>query len=921
MTKLSRNAATLFLSNASTAVLAFILSLLIGRGLGDMALGQYAAVMAWILPLTLLADFGISTLLTRDLAQNRRLTLPYIAHALRLRWLLGGGLVMALWLLAPWLASDPAVVDGLRFAALMILIDATFGVYTAVWRAWETMQPILWLNVALLTAQVMGTGLAIWLEGGVRGVIIAVVAADAAQLGAAWLLWRVKFRPIWIKKDTINAVPPVSSLQEIGSTAKLLCKSVHFMLGGVLAAVQARMMFWLLERFSSVEVIGWFAAASRFIEAARMPPFALFGAAFPALSVLAAQPDRLRRTFRSMNSLLAAYGLVIGLSFTLLGAWIIAVTFGQEFKNAAPLLGLLAWGLLPALLRQNMTLLYYARHAERQVNHVMLSALPLQGLLGAALIRSQAGGGAAAAVIAGESLMLLMLWLKRGRWLVFGCAVLFVIGLVARLWMLEKIEFDGLYGQDAFAYYNYALEVKAAVTAFRAPAPTYWPLGLPIVLAGSFAAWGESAVVGQMSILVMSSLAGCAVFLLLVDLLRLVGWRSKEAVIAGSTASLVVVLGGQFLQSSVVIMADAPSLLWATLSAWCLVRYALSIMDGQKRLRSDLWISVSALLLAWAGITRWHYLLLVIPWGLFCLHSWRRRTCWRHLLIAAACASLILIPQYAHSRQNPASFTDHQWLRGWSLANATQRDVINPDGTFHYKKTIAEFYASTVWEGYFLHRWFVPLILIGLGVALRWRSLPILILLIGWAVVTYGFLIGIPYQNLRFALAFFVPLAGLVGIGMAMLWRWLDRLPILGWSAQGLLVLASVLALYTTYEAGEREVNRFAQIKNADLAAVEWAVGNIPEQDAEVYSLNLWLMMQHYAPTLNARQIFYETPETLQERLRMGKPTYLLLNIWDIEHQWVGKELWYTYHWLAGQRGLQPIGRYGNYHLLRVNGT
>ncbi|MBC8172002.1 MAG: oligosaccharide flippase family protein, partial [Anaerolineae bacterium] len=69
MSRLASNTLTLLTGNAGSAMLSLLLSVLIGRALGKDGLGVYAAALAWVYPVALLADAGLSTLITRDLAQ------------------------------------------------------------------------------------------------------------------------------------------------------------------------------------------------------------------------------------------------------------------------------------------------------------------------------------------------------------------------------------------------------------------------------------------------------------------------------------------------------------------------------------------------------------------------------------------------------------------------------------------------------------------------------------------------------------------------------------------------------------------------------------------------------------------------------------------------------------------------------------
>jgi O-antigen/teichoic acid export membrane protein len=99
--QLSRNTGILLVNNLAGAGLSFLLSALIGRVLGADGLGVYAAVAAWIFPLSLIVDFGLSMLMTRDLASLPENSTPMLRRVMLLRLLIGGGVMLTLIILAP----------------------------------------------------------------------------------------------------------------------------------------------------------------------------------------------------------------------------------------------------------------------------------------------------------------------------------------------------------------------------------------------------------------------------------------------------------------------------------------------------------------------------------------------------------------------------------------------------------------------------------------------------------------------------------------------------------------------------------------------------------------------------------------------------------------------------------------------------
>ncbi|MFN8447321.1 MAG: glycosyltransferase family 39 protein [Anaerolineae bacterium] len=229
-------------------------------------------------------------------------------------------------------------------------------------------------------------------------------------------------------------------------------------------------------------------------------------------------------------------------------------------------------------------------------------------------------------------------WFGRADgWLIAG---VFAISLIARLVFTTR--FDGLYGQDAYAYYNYAQSMARGGDL----APFFWPLGYPALLASGFALFGATALTAQAINLLLGALIAGLVYLLA----RQVGVGRSGALAAG----LIAALCGQAIQSSIVVMADIPALAWALLSAVTLLEYLRA-----DRLR---WLVFAALLLALACVTRWLYLALVPAWGAAVLLTWKRPR-WRHLLVAGAAAALVLLPQAAVSLHSPFPVLDHAWSR------------------------------------------------------------------------------------------------------------------------------------------------------------------------------------------------------------------------------------------------------------------
>lgn len=481
------------------------------------------------------------------------------------------------------------------------------------------------------------------------------------------------------------------------------------------------------------------------------------------------------------------------------------------------------------------------------------------------------------------------------------CLGILLLALGLRWHLAHSTAFDGLYGQDAFAYWNYAQDLRHV----QLPNPTYWPLGFPLLLTITSRTPSDS----QRLVLVMGASIAPLTYLLILESLRLEGWSLSSARRAGMVAGLIIAFCGQLIQSSLVVMADGPSLWWAVVSAVGLLYYRRT--EGRGRWA---WLAVAAWALAWATISRWLYGVLIPVWALY---FWQHKHTWRDGLWALVPASVVLLPQLLVSQH---SLIHHAWLEGWQAGNALRRDFVNVDGTFHYPHLNAVYYTQSLYDGWYLHRIWVGFTLVGLG-RMVWERHGWLWL--GWFGCVWGFLVGIPYQNIRFLLPLMIPVAVWCGVGVESVWTWLGvalrrryRLPVLDRVARGWLLLVVGVAVWSSYPLGKVGYQYIVETKNTDLTVIRRTEAAI-EPDAVVYCMSLWTMMGHYTD-IEMRQLFYEDPATIVENLPQDRPVYLLINGWLIEHRWQGQAPWLSVHALLDNPGMIRLALWGSYHLYQV---
>ncbi len=472
--------------------------------------------------------------------------------------------------------------------------------------------------------------------------------------------------------------------------------------------------------------------------------------------------------------------------------------------------------------------------------------------------------------------------------------LLFSLALTVRISILAFHGFDGLYGQDAFAYYDFAGDILYFVETLNPPPPFFWSLGYSLQLAIGFGIFGisESVALG-ISVLMGSSLSAL-VYILAIQL----NLRSPYAFIAG----LIMGFSGQAIQSSLVIMSDIPTLFLAITSLISLLHY---IKTDKRR-----WILLCAFTVSLASISRWIYLIFPAVYVIALAFVWKRDIRWKDLILAFLVASIPIIPQIIFNQVNPTPLLDHSWVQGWSPLNALSKDFINIDGTFHYQTINALFYAYPLYDLSYLSPLLTLFVPIGIFNLIRRCKLYQIILLLGLLCLPYLFLVGIPYQNIRFSLILFPAATILIGIGLQSLTN--IQHPI-RW---GVILLALVGFIHTATN-GFDYANNFIEHHQSEKEIITWLDEKVPDT-ATLYTMGSTLTLEHYTD-ISIIEIFYETPNTLKQRWFKGRADYLLLNLWQIENQWQGRDPQFNYHWFRDERGLTEIGKFRNLTLFEAS--
>jgi O-antigen/teichoic acid export membrane protein len=419
--RVAQSTAAFLGSTLARAAIGFALALVIGRGLGADRFGEWVLCTTWASLLTVVADLGFGVLLTRDGARAGAPVDRLVAGALVARLSIAVPLAAALTVGAAWIVPDHGSTTALRVAALLGVVSAAYGCFSAVLVSQPRWLPIVlgidtaWLAIQLAASwwiTAVSRGLAApklagiqASEGGsgglvgfgsVGGVVVALIVLAAlvqvAQIATALILWRRVF------PDHRARSSPRESLRS------LLRRALPFAGAGIVANLDLRAAPLLLGALSTPAAVGLYAAASRFGRLAVLAPQALFGGALPVLSgEFERDPAGTMRVFRTLDRALLAFSGSIAMACIALGPLLLRVAFGPSFVAAAPTLIWIGIGLIPSLTNAAREIALYAAGGEAAVVRWTGTALVVQVLSAAMLIPILGSTGAAIAVFVGEA--------------------------------------------------------------------------------------------------------------------------------------------------------------------------------------------------------------------------------------------------------------------------------------------------------------------------------------------------------------------------------------------------------------------------------------------------------------------------------------------------------------------------------------
>ena len=536
-----------------------------------------------------------------------------------------------------------------------------------------------------------------------------------------------------------------------------------------------------------------------------------------------------------------------------------------------------------------------------------------------------------------------------GMWLHGAAVVVLAAGCLALFaYLLWRYPFDGLYGQDSYAYYHESaalldeLRGQPSVPGalFTAGSLGHWPVGYHLLLMLGLLL--DKGPTGGRALTVLTGLGSVAlVYLVALELFP--GLRVWARAVAGLAAGLGLMLAAIFPRTALSIMSDVPALCWSLLAVYCCLHVRPPPVPGEApriRAHARAWEVACGLGLGFAVLTRYGSILLAVALLVYLVaRRFRLRALGQADIAnsplvppwALAGFAAALVPQAFYLAAHPSAGIAYQsWLAGWSPSNLLATTVSGADGTMHFAHSMLAFYLldplrdSTIG---FLPALYLPAFVLGACrlVAARWW--PQLALLASWWLCPVAFFSGTQYQAHRFVLGYLPALLLVFGVGIytavelgigGLAGAGLPRL-VVGAVSAGVLVCA-VLGALQEPAADRTALAAYHGLKVEEQQVVtlaEHAVSENPSARPRAVSFGITAALYHYTGWPVA-ELYNEDAAGLERFMGGPGPALVVVPVGSLNTQWTGTPLAAGWRWLQNYYRLSPQGVAGEYTVFRV---
>jgi O-antigen/teichoic acid export membrane protein len=389
-----KNLLLVFSSEGIGGILSFAIVLLSARLLGVEDFGVFSYILAITAVCQLIADFGLTSLIVRELAKQKDRAKYIMSNVMSLAWVLSIVILLVVVIVAYLTLEHTHEFIAAVLMGFAVLATYHSVVFSSVCRAFERMG---YNAFSFVTHKIILLGLVLFFAGEyspfestIIGIATAYMIANFMQYLFFFVVVRTRFVRFGFGRD-------------LGFCFKLLTQAIPIGISMVIRRMTSHVGVLLLTSMSTTVSVGIFSSALKVIQMVDMIPHAFILPLFPAMSRLA-NGDRAELKKFFFTALTGFLIISVPLSgYIIISAEnLVSLLYGSDYLMAGSALEIL--GIATVGLFVNMLLSYFFIALNKQRFYMLSAAacLVVNIIVCVILIPEMAELGAAYGTLAGE---------------------------------------------------------------------------------------------------------------------------------------------------------------------------------------------------------------------------------------------------------------------------------------------------------------------------------------------------------------------------------------------------------------------------------------------------------------------------------------------------------------------------------------
>jgi len=331
MPRLAKNTMSLNIATIANNLLAFVISVYIGRYLGKDGFGQFVFAFSFVGMFTVLTDVGLSTLFVREVARNREQMGRYSGNIIIIKLLLGIITFSLILAVITMMNVSPSLKIGVYIVAFYVILESMGKFLNSGFNAFERMEFTAFLQFSLKLLTLIGVFIVIRMKYGLTQFFGAYILAAALYLILSVLLLGRKIGYPTMQADYVW-------------WKMLLAKSAPFAIAGFLVGITNGIDMTILKLIKGDAACGLYGAARRLFSLAIFIPANFTVALYPLFSRLyKTSRNSLVKYHKKAFQFLLIIALPLAMGTTLLARRLIILIWSNEYVGSDRALQILVW--------------------------------------------------------------------------------------------------------------------------------------------------------------------------------------------------------------------------------------------------------------------------------------------------------------------------------------------------------------------------------------------------------------------------------------------------------------------------------------------------------------------------------------------------------------------------------------------------